>query len=99
MISILLFRLFPKVKQKLVDSLVSGLKIGLFVVLLTILLSIVSILLSFVLHTGAVFGLNSSLSSLLTAGIMIMLGGGLLLIIQSGWTSELLFALTPWYTA
>lgn len=81
---------WASVKQKLVDSLFSGLKIGVFVVLLTILLSMVSILLSIVLHTGAVFGLNSSLSSLLTAGIMIMLGGGLLLVIQSGWTSELL---------
>ena len=81
---------WANVKQKLVDSLFSGFKIGLFFVLLTILLSIVSILLSFGLHTGAVFGLNSSLSSLLTAGIIIMLGGGLLLIIQSGWTSELL---------
>jgi len=80
---------WASVKQKLVDSLFSGVKIGLLVVLLTLLLSIVSILLSNVLHTGAVFG-NFPLSSLLTAAIMIMLGGGLLLIIQSGWTSELL---------
>ncbi len=81
---------WTSVKQKLVDSLFSGVKIGVFVVLLTILLSMVSILLSIVLRTGVVFGRNSSLSSLLTAGIMIMLGGGLLLVIQSGWTSELL---------
>jgi NACHT domain-containing protein len=81
---------WSSVKQHLVESLFSGFKIGVFVVLLTLLLSIVSILLSLVLHTGAVFGLNSSLSSLVTAGILIMLGGGLLLIIQSGWTSALL---------
>ncbi len=81
---------WASVKQKLGDSLFSGVKIGLLVVLLTLLLSIVSILLSYVLPGVAVFGLNFSLSSLLTAGLMIMLGGGLLLIIQSGWTSELL---------
>ena len=81
---------WASVKQKLVDSLLSGVKIGLLVVLLTLLLSIVSVLLFLVRrHRGAVFG-NFPLSSLLIAAIMIMLGGGLLLIIQSGWTSELL---------
>ena len=81
---------WASVKQQLVNSLFSGFKIGVFVVLLTLVLSLVSIVLSLVLHTGAVFGLNSSLSSLVTAGILIMPGGGLLLIVQSGWTSELL---------
>ena len=80
---------WASVKQHLVDSLFSGFKIGLFVVLLTLLLSIVSILLLFLLPTFKIFG-NFPLSSLLTAGIIIMLGAGLLLVIQSGWTSELL---------
>ncbi len=80
---------WASVKQHLVDSLFSGFKIGLFVVLLTLLLSIVSILLSFVLHKDMVIGYYS-LSSLLTDGIIIMLGGELLFIIQSGWTSALL---------
>jgi energy-coupling factor transporter ATP-binding protein EcfA2 len=80
---------WSSVKQHLVDSLFSGIKIGLFVVLLTLLLSIVSILLSFVLQKDMVIG-YFSLSSLLTDGIIIMLGGELLFIIQSGWTSELL---------
>jgi hypothetical protein len=80
---------WSSVKQNLVDSLFSGFKTGLFIVLLTILLSMVSILLLFLLPTVKIFG-DFSLSSLLTAGIMIMLGGDLLLVIQSGWTSELL---------
>jgi hypothetical protein len=77
------------VKHNLVDSLFSGFKIGLFIVLITLLLSIVSIFLIFLLPTFKIFG-NFPLSYLLTTAIMIMLGGGLLLIIQSGWTSEML---------
>lgn len=77
------------VKHNLVDSLFTGFKIGLFIVLLTILFSIMSILLFFLLPTFKIFG-NFPLSYLLTAVIMIMLGGGLLLVIQSGWTTEML---------
>src|SRR5260370_4418729 len=80
---------WASVKQHLVDSLFSGFYIGIFVVLLTILLSIVSILLLFLLPTVKIFG-DFPLSSLLTAGIMIMLGVRLLLVIKSEWTSELL---------
>jgi hypothetical protein len=67
------------VKRTLANSLISGLKTGLLFILFTVLLSILSILLILVRPTGALFGSDISLFSLLMAGLMITIGSGLLL--------------------
>ncbi len=79
---------WAQVKQYLAGSLFSGVTIGAILVTGIMLLSAVSILLFFAFPTFTVFGLNVPLSSLLTDGIIVALGSTLLLIIESGWTSE-----------
>src|SRR5450755_1044010 len=76
------------VKPTLANALISGLKTGLLFILFTVLLSILSILLILVRPTGTLFGSDIPLFSLLMAGLMITIGSGLLLILQSGWSSD-----------
>ncbi len=79
---------WAQVKQYLAGSLFSGVTIGALLVAGIMLLSVVSILLFFAFPTLTIFGLDVPLSSLLTDGIIVALGSTLLLIIESGWTSE-----------
>ncbi len=79
---------WAQVKQYLAGSLFSGVTIGASIVAGIMLLSAVSILLFFAFPTLTIFGLDVPLSSLLTDGIIVALGSTLLLIIESGWTSE-----------
>jgi hypothetical protein len=79
---------WARVQQYWKDSLFSGLWIGLLVVSGIFILSIASVLLTTVYPAITVSGFNMPLFSLVVDGIIIAPGSVLLLVIQSGWTSE-----------